>query len=474
MPVVLAIGVVKITPIFMYQRDTIAAIATPPGEGGVAIIRISGADAEPIATRMFFRSQGRNGKIQSHRLYHGSIRDPNSGIILDEVLITVMRHPRSYTGEDVVEVHCHGGAFLVRRILGVILTQGARQAEPGEFTKRAFLNGKVDLAQAEAVLDLIRARTAKAAELAFMQASGELSKHVVELRDELLDIMVQVEAAIDFPEEEIELLQRPQLVTKVNDLRKKIGAILDTYEWGRLFREGAKVCICGRPNVGKSSLLNCLLGAERVIVTPIPGTTRDVIEESINLNGLPVILWDTAGIRETKDRVEQLGVAQSRQHLERADAAVVVLDGSEPATQDDYRLLRAVSEKKILVAINKSDLPQRLDANELCRLVNGMPTVYIAAKHGTGVDDLKAALRGMILDQKTEPGFAVSNVRHQSELLRSAAALDLATNALAESQPPELIAVDLHEAARALDEIVGAISTDNILERIFENFCVGK
>ena len=245
------------------------------------------------------------------------------------------------------------------------MTQGVRQAEPGEFTKRAFLNGRVDLAQAEAVLDLIRARTAKGAQLALNQASGELSKYVGELREELLDIMVQVEAAIDFPEEEIELLQRHRLVEKILALVTKINTISDSYEWGRLFREGATVCICGRPNVGKSSLLNALLGTDRVIVTPVPGTTRDVIEESLTLDGLPIVIWDTAGIRDTDDQIEKLGVELSRQHLEKADALVIVIDGSVELTPEDRALLQNIGAKKVVIAVNKSDLPRVVELHSI-------------------------------------------------------------------------------------------------------------
>jgi tRNA modification GTPase len=458
----------------MYEQDTIAAIATPPGEGAVAIVRVSGIDAERIAKRIFTRSRGKNGKLTSHMLYHGSIRDPQTESVVDEVLLTIMRQPRSYTGEDVVEVHCHGGAFLSCRVLGVILGQGARQAEAGEFTKRAFLNGKLDLAQAEAVLDLIRARTAKGAELALNQASGALSKHVGELREELLDILVQVEAAIDFPDEDIELLQRPKLVEKISRLANKINVISATYEWGRLFREGAKVCICGRPNVGKSSLLNALLGAARVIVTPIPGTTRDVIEESINLDGLPVVIWDTAGIRETGDQIEQLGVEMSRQYLAKADAAIVVFDGSEELTAGDLTVLDSVRDKKRLVVINKNDLPMALSVDEIKRQDAEAALVLVSAKSGDSIDPLKSVLRDLLLNYQAEPDVAVTNVRHHSKLLRSAESLEQGAEAIRTGLPPELAAVNLNEAREALEEIIGIVNNDDILERVFKNFCIGK
>ena len=294
--------------------------------------------------------------------------------------------------------------FSSRQILGLILAQGARQAEAGEFTKRAFLNGKLDLAQAEAVLDLIRARTAKGAELALSQASGALSKHVGGLREVLLDILVQVEAAIDFPDEDIELLQRPKLVEKITTFADKISAISATYEWGRLFREGAQVCICGRPNVGKSSLLNALLGEARVIVTPIPGTTRDVIEESINLDGLPVVVWDTAGIRETGDQVEQLGVELARQYLAKADAVLVVFDGSEKLTAEDFAVLSSVRAKKRLVVINKNDLPMAFSVDEIQRHDTAAVLVLVSAKSADGIDHLKSTLREFSIKLSSRTG----------------------------------------------------------------------
>ncbi|TMA79566.1 MAG: tRNA uridine-5-carboxymethylaminomethyl(34) synthesis GTPase MnmE [Deltaproteobacteria bacterium] len=440
----------------MYEEDTIAAIATPPGEGGIAVIRISGADAENIATKIFARAQGKNGRLASHRLYHGEIHEPQSNCMVDDVLLTIMRKPRSYTGEDVVEIHCHGGAFLSRKILGLALSQGARQAEPGEFTKRAFLNGKMDLSQAEAVLDLIRARTDKAAALALTQARGELSKWVHGLREELLDILVQVEAAIDFPEEEIELLKRPDVIQKIGNLRSEILDIISSYEWGRLFREGARVCICGRPNVGKSSLLNALLGQERVIVTPVPGTTRDVIEEAINLDGLPVVLWDTAGLRETDDQIEQMGVNLSRQYLEKADALIVVLDGSTRLTQDDEVLLRNVEARKVLIAVNKDDLPQVLSPEDLSRFSDSI--VRVSAKSGEGINVLQKKLRDLVIDCEREPAMVLTNLRHRNALLRGETALRHAETTLEEGYAAEFVAVDLNETRNALGEIIGTVS----------------
>jgi tRNA modification GTPase len=458
----------------MYREDTIAAIATPPGEGGVAIVRISGIDAEAIAGRIFVRAQNNPARLNSHKLYHGRIRDPQNQRALDEVLLTVMRGPRSYTGEDVVEIHCHGGALVVRHVLGLVLRQGARQAEAGEFTKRAFLNGRMDLTQAEAVLDLIRARTDKGAGLALQQAGGALSRWVGELREELIDILVQVEAAIDFPDEEIELLRRPELIGKINSLVKKLDVISATYDWGKLFREGARVCICGRPSVGKSSLLNALLGEDRVIVTPIAGTTRDVVEESLNLNGLPIVLGDTAGIRDSDDEIERIGVGLSRQHLASADAALIVLDGSQESSIEDRTLFDDLTDKRVLIAINKSDLPQRLDLTELSPFVQAAHVQFVSAKTGEGIHELKESLRELLLDTEIEAPVVITNERHRTALRRSAGALRQAATSLGEQLAPEFVAVDLNEARKALEEITGLIDNEDVLERIFSNFCVGK
>jgi tRNA modification GTPase len=458
----------------MYEQDTIAAIATPVGEGAVAIVRVSGPDAERIAASVFVRGEGKNGKLASHRLYHGRIQDPGSRKFLDEVLLAVMRKPRSYTGEDIVEVYCHGGAFVVRRVLELVLARGARHAEPGEFTKRAFLNGRIDLAQAEAVLDIIQARTETGVELAINQASGELSQWVHELRECLLDILVQVEAAIDFPEEEIEFLHHPELIRKIDSLRSKIGKIIATYDWGRILRDGARVCICGRPNVGKSSLLNALLGEQRVIVTPVPGTTRDVIEEAVNLDGLPVVLWDTAGIRLTEDQVEKLGVELSLAHVEKSDAAIVVLDGSEKISEDDFRCLDSTKSKKRLIVLNKNDLPLAVDVGELGQATSGAALFRVSAKNGEGLDELKQSLRELLLNKEVEAPVVLTNLRHRAALVASDAALTDAVSSLRGGNAPELVAVNLQEAKERLEEIFGKITNDNILERIFSSFCIGK
>lgn len=459
----------------MYKQDTIAAIATPPGEGSIAVIRVSGVAAEQIAAKIFFPHREKRSKLQSHRLYHGAVRDPKSARAIDEVLLAIMRQPRSYTGEDVVEIHCHGGSFIARRMLELVLSEGARQAEPGEFTKRAFFNGRLDLSQAEAVLDLIRARTERSASLALNQASGNLSHWVEELRSELLNLLVQVEAAIDFPEEEIELLKRHPLAQEAAGLCNKILEISSTYEWTKLFREGAKVCICGRPNVGKSSLLNALLGEERVIVTPVAGTTRDVIEESINLRGLPVVLWDTAGIRQTADEIERIGVDLARDYVEKADARIIVIDGSLPLSAEDRELVIAADRAKALIAINKSDLAGSLDENALKRLNYGIKHCHVSAKTGEGVSELKQELRNLILDKEIEfAPVAITNLRQRSALQRAECALRHATESLREGFAAEFVAVDLNAAREALEEITGLINSEDILDKIFSSFCIGK
>ena len=458
----------------MYREDTIAAVATPPGEGGVAIVRLSGPDAERIAREIFFRSGGKDGTLRSHTLHRGSIRDPRTGALVDEALAVLMRRPKSYTGEDVVEFHCHGGQLVTRRVLELALARGARQAEPGEFTQRAFLNGRVDLAQAEAVLDLTQARTETGMRLALEQMHGGLSQWVATLREELLDILAEVEAAIDFSEEEIEHVPQRKLLAQIDALKDRIAGIVASYEWGRLHREGARVCIAGRPNVGKSSLLNALLGAERVIVTPVPGTTRDVIEESVNLGGLPVALWDTAGIRDTDNPIERAGIDFTRKHLDAADAALVVFDGSEPHTPEDESLMRAVRDKKGLLVLNKNDLPGRLDRSWLAEAAPDKAIVSVSAKRGAGLDELKETLRELLLAAPAEPAIVLTNARHKAALERSADGLVAAAAGVRHGISPELIGIELLHAKEGLEGVVGMVDNESILEHIFSKFCIGK
>ena len=458
----------------MYREDTIAAVATPPGEGGVAIVRLSGPDAERIAKEIFFRAGGKDGALRSHTLHRGSIRDPRTGALVDECLAVLMRKPKSYTGEDVVEFHCHGGQLVTRRVLELALARGARQAEPGEFTQRAFLNGRVDLAQAEAVLDLTQARTETGMRLALEQMHGGLSQWVATLREELLDILAEVEAAIDFSEEEIEHVPQRKLLAQIDALKDRIAGIVASYEWGRLHREGARVCIAGRPNVGKSSLLNALLGAERVIVTPVPGTTRDVIEESVNLGGLPVALWDTAGIRDTDNPIERAGIDFTRKHLDAADAALVVFDGSEPHTPEDESLMRAVRDKKGLLVLNKNDLPGRLDRSWLAEAAPDKAIVSVSAKRGAGLDELKETLRELLLAAPAEPAIVLTNARHKAALERSADGLVAAAAGVRHGISPELIGIELLHAKEGLEGVVGMVDNESVLEHIFTKFCIGK
>lgn len=455
----------------MYRADTIAAVATPPGEGGVAVVRLSGPDARRIGTEVLTR---KDTEWETHRLYYGRVRDPANGAVVDEVMFAYLQEPRSYTGEDTVEIHCHGGPYVVRQVLGLALERGARHAEPGEFTRRAYLNGRLDLAQAEAVLDLIRSRTDKAAGVALGQMEGGLSQEVQALREQLVDTLVQVEAAIDFPEEEIELLQREALGRKVTGVVDRISTLVDSYAWGRLIREGVRVCIVGRPNVGKSSLMNALLGVERAIVTATPGTTRDFIEETVNLKGLPVVLWDTAGIRDDPRGVEQIGIDVTLKRLEESQGCMLVLDGSSPLTREDAAVMEKVRDRQGLVVINKCDLPQGLDPSAVSGCLPDLQQVEVSALTNQGLDRLKAALRDCFLDSAEEPEIVVTNVRHKAALDRARASLVEVRRAIDGSLPPDIVAVDLQEARDSLEEIIGTVTTEDILDRIFSQFCIGK
>ncbi|MEW6332903.1 MAG: tRNA uridine-5-carboxymethylaminomethyl(34) synthesis GTPase MnmE [Thermodesulfobacteriota bacterium] len=460
----------------MTGRETIAAVATPPGVGGLGLIRVSGPASEAIAGRLF-RPHHRTAALISHRLYHGEIIVPETKAVLDDVLVAFMRGPRTYTGEDTLEISCHGGSLILRTVLAEILRAGARPAERGEFTKRAFLNGRLDLSQAEAVCDLILAKTPEGLSAAVDRFKGSLSGRIEGIRQTLIDLLAGIEVALDFDEDDGAVptpVDLSDLQALIDDLHALAAACLRA----RITQEGVGVVIAGRPNVGKSSLLNRLLGERRAIVTPVPGTTRDFIEETADIGGIPVRLTDTAGIRLPENAIEEEGIDLVWERLAGADAVIVLLDGSASLTQDDRTLLGKIHAKPILPVINKSDLPQRLDEGALPDLLpdGAMGAVRISAKYGDGIDALRAAIREMALttpaDGSTEA--AIAPVRHSSALKKAAGCLTRAGEGLKEGLSPELTALAFREALDALGEITGRTTPEEVLDRIFANFCVGK
>lgn len=464
--------------------DTIAAISTPLGEGGIGIVRLSGKDAISITGQLFSSSKGKKLEdAKSHRLTYGFVEDPATGATIDEVLVAVMKAPNTYTKEDVVEINCHGGTLAVRKVLELALRHGARLAEPGEFTKRAFLNGRIDLSQAEAVMDIIAAKTEEAARIALEQLSGDLSEKITGLRDRVTSVCAHIEAYIDFPEDEIEPASMDRILKEAGDIRKSLLALSKSFEEGRFFREGLRVAIVGRPNVGKSSLLNALLNRDRAIVTEVAGTTRDVLEEYLNINGLPARIMDTAGIRETHEMAEKEGVIRSLRAIDDADLVIGVIDGTCSLHDEDMVVLEKMGDKKGIIAINKSDLP--LDKSLEMRLrPYGENILNISARTGAGLDMLKEKILDMtaVRNRKTEPGTTfdespcvlITNIRHKVAIDNAANALSNAASALTASLPLELVAVEMRDALDRLGEIVGSVTTEDILNRIFSEFCIGK
>ncbi|HWF18059.1 MAG TPA: tRNA uridine-5-carboxymethylaminomethyl(34) synthesis GTPase MnmE, partial [Verrucomicrobiae bacterium] len=455
------------------MEDTIAAIATPLGEGGLAVIRISGPDALALADKCFValgKSAVPPSAAKTHTLHYGKImRDGRS---VDEVMLAVMRGPRTLTREDVVEITCHGGLLPARLVLETVLKNGARLAEPGEFTRRAFLNGRIDLAQAEAVADLISARTELALAAANEQLAGKLSQRINTLRDDLVKTLAHIEAHIDFPDEDIAPDTRAQLLARLDHGVKFMDELLRTANEGQILRRGIRAAIIGRPNAGKSSLLNQLLGHDRAIVSPIPGTTRDTIEETANIRGLPVVFVDTAGLREAGDEIEAEGVRRSRESLARAEFILQILDNSEPLTKADENFLAEFAGKKRILVRNKIDLPTRL------KLPDGIksPVIEICCLTGKGMEPLKDAIKELVWagEIRAEMLQVMINARHQEALSRARAAAKRAGEALQSDQTLELVAMDLRIAMNAVGEIVGKTTTEDLLDSIFSQFCIGK
>jgi tRNA modification GTPase len=463
----------------MSEEDTIAAISTPMGQGGIGIVRLSGKGSFPIAEKIFTcRAKKIFQDPESHKVIYGHVCDPLTGQTIDEVLVTVMKSPHSYTREDIVEINCHGGMLTLKKTLELVLSQGARLAEPGEFTRRAFINGRIDLSQAEAVLDLIRSRTDESRKIALEQLQGGLSAAITALRDKLTDICANIEAYIDFPEDEIETASKKELSQSTKDISRELSSLLKTYEDARFFREGLSTAIVGRPNVGKSSLLNALIRKDRAIVTEIPGTTRDVIEEYLNIDGLPLRIMDTAGIRHSTDIAEKEGVARSLRSIESADLVIAIFDRSEPLREEDFEVMEKIKNKNSIIVFNKCDLTSIFDRDKLTsRLAPyDLRTLSISATRGDGLPELKKTIFASCLkDWKEErEGVVVTNLRHKCAIEDARKSLDNATDAMEGNQPIEIIAIELRESLDKLGEIVGAVTTEDILNRIFNDFCIGK
>lgn len=459
--------------------DTIAAISTPIGEAGIGIVRLSGSLAIKIAERLFVSPKGKRlSELGSHTINYGFIRDPLTGDGIDEVLVSVMKAPHTYTREDVVEINCHGGFFPLRKILELLVREGARLAEPGEFTKRAFLNGRIDLVQAEAIADLIRSKTEASQRVAFEQLRGGLSERISKIRDRLVDLCAHIEAYIDFPDEDIEPASYNALEKELTSIIRELTGLSMTFEEGRFLREGIRIAIVGKPNVGKSSLLNALLQRDRAIVTDIPGTTRDVIEELLNIKGLLVRIMDTAGIRDTHEMAEMEGVRRSLQAIDDSDLVIVLIDGSKEVSYEDLYILKRVKEKgkRFILGINKSDLPLRIDLSSLTSSSDDFIACYISAKTGQGIEELKDSIINLTVSGhiKGSEGLIITNLRHKRAIDNAIVALQKASQDLINSQPNEIIAVSLRDSLDSLGEIVGAITTEDILNRIFSGFCIGK
>ena len=455
--------------------DTIAAIATPVGEGGLAVVRLSGKDAFAVADKIF-QPAGKNSSkpsaAQSHTIHYGKIVRGEKTI--DEVLLAVMRAPRTFTREDSVEMTCHGGILPAKLVLDVILENGARLAEPGEFTKRAFLNGRIDLAQAEAVADLIHSRTELALDAANQQLAGKLSQRINQLRDDLMHTLAHVEAHIDFPDEDISPDTRGKLLQRLEDGVKFMDELLRTANEGQILRRGIRAAIVGRPNAGKSSLLNQLLGRDRAIVSPIAGTTRDTIEETANIRGLPVIFIDTAGLREARDEIEQEGIRRSHESLQQAEFILHVLDVSEPLTREDENYFAGFAGKKRIFVRNKTDLPAKLDKSAIHNRQSAI--VDVCCLTGKGIEQLKDEIKNLVWsgEIKAEMLQVMINSRHQEALQRARAATQRTIEALLGEATLELVALDLRIAVAAVGEIVGKTTTEDLLDSIFSTFCIGK
>jgi len=460
----------------MYLEDTIVALATPPGRGPIAIVRLSGPRAIAIAQKLW-HPRPLSAPIRPRQLQLGDIRDPNDCKTLDRGMCVVMPGPRSFTGEDIAELHCHGGVYLVRRIIALALAEGARLAEPGEFSRRAFHNGRIDLTEAEAIADLIDARDANALQQSLANLAGALAARMHALRDQMIAIRAHLEAAIDFSDEEIDLPSHEAIIADIVSLSDSVSALHQSFARGRIMREGARAAIIGKPNVGKSSILNLLLGVERAIVTKIPGTTRDVIEESLDLGDYSLVVMDTAGIRDTPEEVEQIGIGRARAVAEQADLLISVFDSSDSFDTEDAAVVEITQGRKGIALLNKRDLAQRVSADDLRNRGLALPILNFCAITGDGLTQCKRRLVQEI--DELAGGWSASDViisreRHRDALARTLDALNSARSGLIGRAPLEIVALDIALATESLGSITGEVSSEDVLDAIFREFCIGK
>lgn len=460
------------------EFDTIAAISTPMGEGAIAIVRLSGDEAVAIADKIFKAPGGKSLKKQaSHTIHYGHLVDPKTNEVVEEVMLSLMRGPKTFTREDVIEINCHGGLVSVNRVLKLVLTNGARLAEPGEFTKRAFLNGRIDLSQAEAVMDLIRAKTDRAMNVALGQMDGKLSRLIGDLRQALLETLAQVEVNIDYPEyDDVEEMTVPVLLEKCTWVRNEIIKLLQTSSQGKILREGLSTVILGRPNVGKSSLLNSLVQENKAIVTDIAGTTRDIIEEYVNVRGVPLRLVDTAGIRETEDIVERIGVERSREALRSADLILFVLNYADELTIEDERLFETIEAMDYIVIVNKTDLPQKIDLARVKALAGSHRIVTTSLLQEEGIAELEEAIAALFFEGQIEAGDLtyVSNARHIALLHQAQATVEDALAAAQAGVPVDMVQIDVTRTWEILGEIIGDTVQESLINQLFSQFCLGK
>ncbi len=455
------------------MADTVCAISTAMGESGIGIVRLSGKDSIAIAEKIFVRSSDLK-EIENRKLIYGHIMDGSEKV--DEVLIAFMKAPYTYTREDMVEIYCHGGIVPVRRILELVLEKGARLADRGEFTKRAFLNGRLDLSQAEAVIDLIKAKTDESYDVSLNQLEGNLSKEVGNIRDILLNMIAHIEANIDFSDEDIEKMDYLEMENQANLVKNKIDKLLSTADRGKVLRDGLNTVILGKPNVGKSSLLNAILRENRAIVTDIPGTTRDIIEEYVNIDGIPLRIIDTAGIRETENIVEQIGVDRARDMVNQADLVIAIFDASESLTDEDFHIIEIIKDKETIVLLNKLDLPNEYDKEYLQELIPNKEIITTSISTGIGVDKLENSIKEMFYDGEInmESDTIVTNIRHRNQLIKSRENIVDAINGIKMNVPIDCIEVDIKSCWDNLGEVTGDNIGEDILDKIFSEFCIGK